>query len=205
MQCNIFYLYVYLAFTGLMESSYIISTPNDSVICPTENKNQQGQTELDDATNDIPPGTNGSFHGNGTVTTPTETTPTTHTNESSPQWVSTNCSSINDDSFLCDKHSYIVVVLHNYPVLYGLIILLGMVALTLGLFLFCMYFSKRTSFGLCSFRSKKQIGRYKPCGQFYIGGKDGIATGIAIPELGLPKTVSSEREKLLIESDEDEL
>lgn len=46
-------------------------------------------------------------------------------------------------------------------------------------------------------------GKYKPVNQFFPCKNNVI--GIAIPEMGLPKTLPSEREKLIIESDEDEL
>lgn len=179
----------------MIEASYIVSTRNDSVICP-DFANENQQEELDDMPSD-------SSHGNDTAsTTPFLSTPTLNYTAGFNDGAS-NCSR-GDDTFQCTTHN-IVVILHHYPVLYGLVVIMGVVILTLVFFLFCLCLRKH---GLLGNRSKKHVnGRYKPCGQFYIGGggKEGVSNGIVIPELGLPKTIPSEREKLLIESDEDDL
>ena len=52
-------------------------------------------------------------------------------------------------------------------------------------------------------RRKVTPGRYKPMNNFFP--KAGGVMAIAIPEMGLPKAMPSEREKLIVESDEDEL
>ena len=138
----------------------------------------------------------------------TETTTTTITNTSDNDVVhnNSNCNTSSDDQFVCHHHNYIIITLHNYPILYGAIALMAVTILTLTVFLLCLCSSRNPLCCLFRGRSKKRpLGRYKPCGQFYKGNSAGSIVGIAIPELGVPKTVPSEREKLLLESDEDDL
>ncbi len=87
---------------------------------------------------------------------------------------------------------------------------MALIILTLAIFLFCVCSSRNPLCCLSCGSKKRPLGRYKPCGQFYkgnhLGGHNGDTTfGIVIPELGVPKTVPSEREKLLLESDDDDL
>ena len=118
-----------------------------------------------------------------------------------------NCSRQSNDSFdsrTCevDKSSLVVILVHHHPAAIAIfaiamILLLGLMCI----FLWTFYFRKETA--TCNRTKKRPLGRYKPCGHFYRGSDKLV--GIAIPEFGVPKTVPSEREKLLLDSDEDQL
>lgn len=205
-----------LYFSGLIEPSYVVSTLNDSVICPhssirptedgdKKNKPTDGGSEPKHDSNITLVGDRNNITGmNHSTGTDSPSDDTTDFNTSTIPGV-VNCTNDGDSPFVCNHHSYIVIVLHNYPVLYGFLALMGVVLVTLSVFLFCVCCSRRSVGCPLGGHRKRPLGRYKPCGQFYKGGSDGITMGIAIPELGVPKTVPSEREKLLIESDEDDL
>ena len=165
-----------------------MSTSNDSVICSDtviENDNNEPS--------DHP------IKSNTDSTVPISSADNHQiTNTNTPHAL--NCTET-DDNFVCIHHNYITVVLHHYPLLYVVIVLMGVVMCTLTLFVFLLCCGKRQ----CCFTRKKPLGRYKPCGQFYRSKGNQYTVGIAIPELGVPKVFSSEREKLLNESDEDDL
>ena len=179
---------------------------NDSVICPVASSSEEDSNAhtTDSAIVD---------HMNTVITTEvvdvTQHSTAGHTvwtvvASNSPQNIlnDKNCSGL----VHCSPHqNHVVVVLHTYPVLTGLIVLTVLVVFTLSLFLFWIYCFRRESSSCAPTSRKKRLGRYKQCGQLYkVNSGEGIV-GIAIPELGVPKTVSSEREKLLLDSDEDDL
>ncbi len=56
----------------------------------------------------------------------------------------------------------------------------------------------------CSFR-KRDKGKYKSVSKYFPVSMGRGGDGMVIPEMGIPKDGFSEREKLLDESDEDEL
>ena len=111
---------------------------------------------------------------------------------------STNSSSSDDDGGSCDNAITITVFIHTHPILTGVTMAMILVAVTaLGLCLWACYT------GRCG-RRRRASGRYKSVSHFFPVGAGG-EVHISIPELGVPKAMSSEREKLLVESDEDEL
>ena len=95
----------------------------------------------------------------------------------------------------------------NHVVLLLLMLLLSVVVLGLTLvtvWVFCCREGR-----CCRHRSSQGRGKYKAVGKFFIpllgGGSDGKVVSIAIPEIGVPNAMPSEREKLLVESDEEEV
>ena len=114
-----------------------------------------------------------------------------------PPPCSQSTNSSNDES--CDNDITITVFIHTHPILTGVTMAMILVAvLALGLCLWTCYTRR------CGRGRRRTSGRYKSVSHFFpVGG--GGEVHITIPELGVPKTMSSEREKLLVESDEDEL
>lgn len=90
--------------------------------------------------------------------------------------------------------------MHDHPVLTGICIAVALVTTTAIVLCFWVCCSRQ-----CSERRKKGSGKYKTVSKFFPNGGGEVGVGIAIPELGVPKAMPSEREKLLVESDEDEL
>lgn len=108
-------------------------------------------------------------------------------------------SSSDDNGQSCDNAITITLFIHTHPILTGVTMAMILVAATaLGLCLWACYT------GRCGRGRRRTSGRYKSVSHFFPVGAGG-EVHITIPELGVPKTMSSEREKLLVESDEDEL
>lgn len=94
-----------------------------------------------------------------------------------------------------------IILIHEHPILTGITVAAVLVAMTaLGLCLWTLCSRQ------CGSRRRRGSGRYKNVSNFFPKGGGESGMHIAIPELGVPKAMSSEREKLLVvESDEDEL
>ena len=104
---------------------------------------------------------------------------------------SNNCSNEDGD---CTHHITVVIFIQQHPLFLGLIILTSILVCCILVSIYCW---KRHP------KKKQKLGKYKPVSHFFNGRQKVV--GIAIPELGVPKAMPSEREKLLLESDEDEL
>ena len=100
-----------------------------------------------------------------------------------------------DDSFIA-SHLFLLLL-----ILLLLAVVLGVVMVTAWIFC-CRE-------GRCCRRRSRDRGKYKPVGKFFVplfgGGPDGNIVSIGIPEMGVPNAMPSEREILLVESDEDEV
>ena len=93
--------------------------------------------------------------------------------------------------------------------LFLLLLILLLSAVVLGLALVTVWVCCCREGQRCRGRSSRARGKYKSVGKFFVpllgGGSDGKIVSIAIPEMGVPNAMPSEREKLLVESDEDEV
>ena len=93
--------------------------------------------------------------------------------------------------------------------LFLLLLILLLSAVVLGLTLVTVWVCCCREGQRCRHRSNRGRGKYKSVGMFFVpllgGGSDGKIVSIAIPEMGVPNAMPSEREKLLVESDEDEV
>lgn len=108
----------------------------------------------------------------------------------------TNCS---NDCPTVTNHITVVYFIEHHVLLFTLFIL-SLVLFILLLSIWICYLRRNSSM-----RERRKVtpGRYKPMNNFFP--KAGGVMAIAIPEMGLPKAMPSEREKLIVESDEDEL
>ena len=92
--------------------------------------------------------------------------------------------------------------------LFLLLLILLLSAVVVGLVLVTTWIFCCREGRCCRRRSNRDRGKYKPVGKFFVplfGGPDGKIVSIAIPEMGVPNAMPSEREILLVESDEDEV
>lgn len=165
-----------------------MSTIDDALLCPS---NTMATIEPPDLTTPSNNETTKDPPVTMVTTEPPDLSDSDHTQSTTP----TNCSTDG-----CG-HTQITVI--YFAAHHGFLVAIFVISLFLFLVLLTIW--------LCCWRRnssltrsrKRTIGKYKPVNQFFPC-KNGVM-GIAIPEMGLPKTMSSEREKLIIESDEDEL
>ncbi|XP_019850077.1 PREDICTED: uncharacterized protein LOC109580924 [Amphimedon queenslandica] len=168
--------------SGLVQPADIVSDVADSIVCP-------------------------SSISTVTIEPPDLTTPTTIHNTSddpidiSPDYTQlttpTNCS---NDCPAVTNHITVVYFIEHHILLFTLFII-SLVLFILLLSIWICYLRRNSS--MRERRRRVTPGKYKPMNSFFP--KPGGVMAIAIPEMGLPKAMPSEREKLIVESDEDEL
>ena len=217
MNCYVYLsLSLSLSLSGLVEAAKVVSTVNDSVLCPLSAMvtieppglgngptGQEPNTKIPlnvVATIEPPDLGNGSIHHEGEEPN-TKIPPNVIATIEPPGFgegdepsTSNNCTSEDGDCYQPTNHITVIIFIQHHPLFLGLIILTSILVCCILVAIYCW---KRNS------KKKQKLGRYKPVSHFFNGRPKVV--GIAIPELGVPKAMPSEREKLLLESDEDEL
>ncbi len=105
---------------------------------------------------------------------------------------------VNKPTPVCNKPTTVIVLESSRQ---RLTVLLALVVVILLLAMLLVIWRLWVS---CSFKGK-QKGKYKSVSKYFPVALGKSGSGMAIPEMGMPKDGLAEREKLLDESDEDEL
>lgn len=165
---------------GLSQPASIVSDIKDSTVCPS-------------LVTIEPPDLTTPTNNQSTMDAPVDDVTPHHTHLTTP----TNCT--NDCPSVTNHVTVVYFVQHH--VLLVCIFVLSLVLFLLLLSIWICYL--RRSRAMRERRRRVIPGKYKPMENFFP--RSGGVMGIAIPEMGLPKAMPSEREKLILESDEDEL
>lgn len=177
------------------------AVPPGQEAAPSPQETPEDPTTQDTASSSSPPASPSPQTENSPSTSPSPKTESAPPTSPSPQTESTklcrNRTEGDSDSIICSP-TVVAVLVSNHSG-YIALILVASLALVLVIAVFLW------KGGVCRSGARKKA-RYKSVSKFFpFSYGQGEGSQVAMPELGLPKTMPAEREMLLNESDEDEL